>query len=87
MTKSTKRLILCVLLDLVGYLSFLVPLFDFVWAPLSALIMTKIFQSKRGQYAALVSFIEEIFPFSDIIPTFTIMHFFEDYKRKKEQKN
>ena len=84
--KNKKRLLLCVLLDLVGYISFVVPFFDFIWAPLSAIIMMKLFKSRRGKYAAIISFIEEIFPYTDIIPTFTAMYFYEKFLDKRSEK-
>ena len=87
MSKEYKKLSLCLFLDIVGYVSFLVPWSDFFWAPLSAYIMVKLFKSRQGKYAALVSFIEEILPFTDIIPTFTIMYYYEKYQQKKAQRN
>ncbi|TWO31450.1 hypothetical protein E1J38_013630 [Seonamhaeicola sediminis] len=68
-----KKLALSVLLDALGYVSIIFPPFDFVWAPASALIMTKLYKGREGKVAAVVSFIEEALPFLDVIPTFTIM--------------
>ena len=76
MNKYTK-LILCILLDVLGYLSYILPgigeFADIVWAPLSAWIMTSLFKGTSGKVAAVINFIEEAFPGLDIIPTFTIM--------------
>lgn len=70
-----KKLTLSILLDAIGYISFLFPpfIFDVFWAPLSAFLMTKLYKGKRGKVAAAISFIEEILPGLDIIPTFTLM--------------
>lgn len=68
-----KKLTLSVLLDAMGYVSIIFPPLDFVWAPASAFIMTKLYKGKEGKVAAVVSFIEEALPFLDVIPTFTIM--------------
>lgn len=59
--------------DALGYVSFIFPLFDFIWAPLSAYFMTKLYKGREGRIAAVVTFIEEALPFFDVIPTFSIM--------------
>jgi len=75
-----KVLILSIILDALGYLSYAVPVIgefsDIIWAPLSSWIMTKLYKGKSGKIAAVVNFIEEAFPGLDIIPTFTIMWFY-----------
>ena len=35
--------------------------------------MTKMYKGTKGKIGGIISFFEEIFPFSDIIPTFTLM--------------
>ncbi|TCK69195.1 hypothetical protein DFQ05_0715 [Winogradskyella wandonensis] len=76
MNKYTK-LFLSLLLDGVGYLSFVIPgvgeLSDVIWAPLSGYIMTKLYKGKTGRVAGIIAFVEEAFPFSDVVPTFTLM--------------
>lgn len=84
MKHKYKRLLLSILLDLIG----LIPLIDIIWAPISGYIMTQLYKGTKGKVAGLISFIEEIIPFSDFIPTFTIMWFytnFVDNKNIKEQ--
>ncbi|RSK38722.1 hypothetical protein [Mangrovimonas spongiae] len=83
MTKY-KKLGLSLLLDACGYISFVFPPFDFVWAPLSAWIMTKLYKGKQGKVAAVISFIEEALPWLDVIPTFTLMWLYT-YVFKQEQ--
>lgn len=74
--KQLPSLALCILLDVIGYASFGVPLlgefFDLAWAPVSAFIFYKMFGGKMGVLGGGISFIEELLPFTDFIPTFTI---------------
>lgn len=79
-----KKLALCLLLDVFGYISFIFPPFDLVWAPLSAYLMTKLYKGKTGKIAAVVSFIEEALPGLDIIPTFTLMWLYSYMFKTKE---
>jgi hypothetical protein len=69
-------LLFCIVMDLIGMASFFVPALgewsDLVWAPLSALIFYRSFGSIGGILGGGFSFLEEIVPFTDIIPTFTI---------------
>ncbi len=53
---------------------------DVVWAPISAYIFFKLFGGKIGKIGAFINFLEEIIPFTDIIPSFTIAWFI----RRKE---
>ena len=76
MNYKVKKLALCMLLDAVGLVSFTIPLVgefsDIIWAPIAAFISYKMFGKKRGKFTALTTFAEEILPFTDIIPSFTI---------------
>lgn len=86
MNKKYKKLVLSIVLDLVG----LIPLIDIIWAPISGYIMTKMYRGTKGKVAGFISFIEEILPFSDFVPTFTIMWLYtfvfikHDEKEEKE---
>ena len=82
MTKKYKKLILSIVLDLIGIIP--IPFIDVLWAPLSSYLMTKMYKGKQGKVAAIVSFIEEALPFLDIIPTFTIMWFYNHVIKKEE---
>lgn len=68
-----KKLAVSILLDAAGYISFIFPLFDIAWAPLSAYLMTKMYKGRTGKIAGAIAFIEEAMPMLDIIPTFTLM--------------
>lgn len=82
---KNQKLLLGIIFDALGYVSFIFPPFDFVWAPASAWLMTKLYQGKKGKIAAAISFVEEALPFLDVIPTFTLMwlytHVFSSEKK------
>lgn len=71
-----KKLVIGIILDAIGMLSFTLPFIgefgDVIWAPLSALIMTRMYKGTTGKVAGTVGFIEEIAPGLDLIPTFTL---------------
>lgn len=70
-------LLFSLLLDGIGMLSYFFPGFgettDVVWAPLSAYLMTKLYEGKEGKVAGIISFVEEAIPGIDFIPTFSLM--------------
>lgn len=78
-TTKTPTLIFCIIMDLIGMLSFTIPgvgeFADIVWAPISAIIFAKAFGGTKGIFGGIFNFIEEAFPGTDIIPSFTIMWF------------
>lgn len=78
--KKYSKLLLSLFLDAMGYISFIIPgigeFSDIIWAPLSGFIMTKLYKGKSGKIAGVIAFLEEAFPFSDVVPTFTIMWFY-----------
>jgi hypothetical protein len=76
-----KKLALSILFDAIGFITFI----DIIWAPMSGYLMSKMYEGKKGKIAGLISFIEEIIPGLDIIPTFTIMWFYT-YVFSKEGK-
>ena len=78
-------LLFCLIMDLIGSATFFIPLtgewFDVIWAPLSALIFYFSFGGKTGRIGALINFAEEIIPFTDIIPTFTLAYFYKRFHK------
>lgn len=76
--KKTKyiQLIYGLIFDAIGMLSYTIPLvteiIDIIWAPLSAYILAKMYPGTIGKVAAIIDFLEEILPETDIIPTFTL---------------
>lgn len=79
-SNQTRDLVLSLLFDAIGMMSFSIPFIgefaDVVWAPLSGLIMFWMYKGTMGKVAGVVSFIEEILPVTDIIPSFTLMWFY-----------
>ena len=84
-----QLLLIGLLLDGVGMLSFAIPgigeFSDVIWAPVAGWLMTRMYKGKIGQAAGLVTFVEELVPGLDVIPSFTIMWFYTYViaKRKK----
>ena len=72
-----KNLLLGLLFDGLGMLSFAVPgigeFSDVIWAPIAGWLMTRMYKGKIGQAAGVVTFVEELIPGMDVVPTFTIM--------------
>jgi hypothetical protein len=73
---KTKKLVLGILFDAIGMLSFTIPgigeFGDVVWAPLAGFLMTRMYEGRVGKVAGVLTFVEEIFPFTDIVPSFTL---------------
>ena len=74
-----KLLIIGLIIDGLGILtsSWVLPLVgdfaDIIWAPLTAWIMTKMYKGNPGKIAGAATFIEELLPGVDVIPSFTLM--------------
>jgi hypothetical protein len=87
--KKIRNLLLGLFFDALGMLSFTLPFLgefsDIIWAPLSAWLMTRIYKGRIGEIAGVVTFVEEILPGLDFLPTFTIMWFYT-YVFKPSQK-
>ena len=83
--KPLPPLWLCILIDLIGMLSYVIPgigeWMDIVWAPISAFLFSLLFGGTKG---TIIAFLEEILPFTDAIPTFTITYFI---RKNQTQKN
>ncbi|HLA56248.1 MAG TPA: hypothetical protein VK623_09120 [Flavobacterium sp.] len=82
-----RNLWLGILFDVLGMVSFTIPVIgefeDVVWAPVSGLLLAWMYKGKAGRIGGVFSFLEEIFPFTDVIPTFTLMWFYTYYWKKK----
>ncbi|MBR5573817.1 MAG: hypothetical protein IKW35_04915 [Paludibacteraceae bacterium] len=83
-SKPIPPLWLCILIDIIGMLSYLIPgmgeWMDTIWAPISACLFGILFGGTRG---TIIAFLEEALPFTDIIPTFTITYFLRKRKADK----
>ena len=67
-----NKLLIGLLFDLIGMLSYVFPLADIVWAPLSAYLMISLYKGNVGKIGGLVSFLEEAIPGLDFFPSFTL---------------
>lgn len=72
MKRKLPQLKICIVLDIIGCLSYLVLPFGPLWAFLSGVIFYFLFGKKFGVLGGIFSFIEELLPGIDFIPTFTI---------------
>ncbi|CAL1521145.1 hypothetical protein [Chitinophaga sp. MM2321] len=74
--KYTPSLWICILMDLIGCASYAFPVLgdvsDLVWAPISAIIFYRMFGGSLGTFGSVFNFLEELFPGTDIIPSFTL---------------
>ena len=87
MYRRQPSLLFCILMDMIGYASYAVPFLgefaDIIWAPLSAIIFFASFGGWKGALGGIGNFIEEILPGTDFIPSFTIMWFLQQNKKKQ----
>jgi hypothetical protein len=74
---KNRKLMIGILLDLVGMATFLIPVLgefgDIIWAPIAGYMMTRMYKGFSGKMAGIFTFLEEIIPFTDVIPSFTLM--------------
>ncbi|WP_250435850.1 hypothetical protein [Hanstruepera flava] len=83
-SSKSKKLVLGIIFDLLGYVSIIFPPFDIVWAPLSAYLMIKMYEGTPGKVAGVISFVEEALPFVDFIPSFSLMWLYTFVFTRKE---
>lgn len=85
---KNRNLILGLLFDAIGMLSFTVPFIgeflDVIWAPLAGFLMTWMYKGTVGKVGGIFTFLEEIIPFTDVIPSFTLTWIY-NYWIKKEK--
>ncbi|MBC7440571.1 MAG: hypothetical protein H7250_11385 [Flavobacterium sp.] len=81
-----RNLIFGLMFDGIGLLSFTIPLIgefsDVIWAPLSGFLMMWMYKGLLGKIGGTISFLEEILPFSDFIPTFTLVWIYNYFIKK-----
>ena len=82
------KLILGIVLDLVGMMSYLIPgvgeFADIIWAPIAAFTLANMYKGSVGKIGGIVTFIEEIIPGLDFIPTFTLTWIYEYYIARRK---
>ena len=72
-------------MDAIGMIP--IPFLDFIWAPISGFIMTKLYKGRKGKIAGFINLLEEISPFLDVIPTFTLMWIYTNFIDPEEVQN
>lgn len=91
MGNKYKKLAICILLDAIGMVSTVIPVagpfIDVIWAPVAASISYKMFGNKKGKYTSLITFIEELMPVTDVIPSFTIFCVLFDFLEIGKEKS
>lgn len=83
--EKSSSLLLCLVMDFIGYATYSVPIFgeiaDLFWAPISSLIFFRLFGGWKGAVGGIFNFIEEILPGTDFIPSFTLMWLWQNFRR------
>jgi hypothetical protein len=81
-----QDLILGIVFDGIGMLSCSIPLVgefsDVVWAPVSGFLMMWMYKGTMGKIAGTFSFLEEMLPFTDVIPSFTLAWIYKYWLKK-----
>ncbi|MBA9072115.1 hypothetical protein GGR22_000241 [Flavobacterium gossypii] len=87
--KKQKQLMLSLLFDAIGMFSYALPFLgefaDFAWAPISGFILARMYKGTVGTVGGIISFLEELFPFTDILPTFTLTWIYTYYFSKEKK--
>lgn len=90
-TLNYNLLLKGVLFDLIGMLTMAIPVvgpfLDLAWAPYAAKQMGKMYPGRNGKIASILVFIEEILPFTDIIPSFTLMWVYTYLRSSQPQRS
>lgn len=83
-----RNLLLGILFDGIGMLSFAIPgigeFSDVIWAPIAGWLMTRLYKGRVGQAAGLITFAEELIPGMDVVPTFTLTWIYTYLLSKKK---
>jgi hypothetical protein len=87
-SNKTLHLVLGLLFDAIGMCTYLIPgvgeFGDLIWAPISRMIIMKMYKGNVGKVAGYLSLLEELIPYTDVIPTFTLTWIYT-YIIKKEK--
>ena len=79
-SNKSRDLLLSIVLDLFGYATYAIPFLgefaDIIWAPIAAYMMTRLYKGFAGKLGGVFAFVEEAFPLTDFIPSFSIMWFY-----------
>jgi hypothetical protein len=85
-SNKNRNLILGIVFDAIGMISFTIPFLgefsDVVWAPIAGFLMTQMYKGSVGKVGGIFAFLEEIIPFTDFIPSFTLTWIYNYYIKK-----
>lgn len=88
LSHKQRNLMLGVVFDVIGMLTYLVPFLgeftDVIWAPLAGYMLSAMYKGTIGKVGGIIEFLEEILPFSDFIPTFTLTWIYTYVIKKQE---
>ena len=88
MIRKQTSLLFCILMDMVGYATYSIPVLgefaDILWAPVSAMIFFASFGSWKGALGGIFNFVEELLPGTDFVPSFTLMWFFQYMQQRNK---
>jgi len=74
--QKKQRLFMGILFDLLGVATYFIPALaeigDLAWAPIAAATFFGMYRGATGIIGGSIVFIEELFPFTDVVPTFTL---------------
>ena len=86
MSRKQPSLLFCILMDMVGYATYSIPVLgefaDLLWAPVSAMIFFASFGSWKGALGGVFNFVEELLPGTDFVPSFTLMWFIQHMQQR-----
>jgi hypothetical protein len=86
LNKRQPSIVFCVIMDLLGYATYSIPVLgefaDVIWAPVSGLIFFLTFGGWKGALGGIFDFVEELLPGTDFIPSFTLMWLFQNFQKK-----
>lgn len=89
MNKQQSSLLFCVLMDAMGYATYAFPFLgefgDVIWAPISAILFFKTFGGWKGAFGGVFNFVEELLPWTDFVPSFTLMWAWQNFGSNKNQ--
>jgi hypothetical protein len=89
--RRNPSLVICIILDLIGYATYSIPFFgellDLGWAPISGFIFYMMFGGWKGAIGGVLNFIEELLPGTDFIPSFTIMWLVQYFRNRPSTLN
>jgi hypothetical protein len=87
-SNKSRDLILSLLFDGIGMISYLIPVLaeftDLIWAPIAGFLLLKMYKGTVGTVGGIIVFIEELLPGFDFIPTFTLTWVYTYLIKKKE---